>query len=92
MVGIAPDLLRPYLADGLNLMAFKLSKDADAYSGSVRLVSSGAARDPAAADRHRRAELADAVFSAADAEAWLGYLARGPYQDGFAAIMAAQPL
>ncbi len=34
---LGPDVLRPYLADGLNLLAFRLTKTAD--SGSIRPIS-----------------------------------------------------
>jgi hypothetical protein len=35
---LGPSVLRPYLADGLNLMAFKLTKGPNATSGSIRPV------------------------------------------------------
>jgi hypothetical protein len=35
---LGPDVLRPYLAEGLNLMAFKLQKGPDITSGSIRPV------------------------------------------------------
>src|SRR5262249_8700705 len=36
LTDLGPDVLRPYLADGLNLMAFKLTKGANATTGSIR--------------------------------------------------------
>jgi hypothetical protein len=38
ITGIGPEVLRPYLADGLNLLAFKLQKSPDLTSGSIRPV------------------------------------------------------
>jgi hypothetical protein len=38
VTALGPDVLRPYLKDGLNLMAFKLTKAADATTGSIRPV------------------------------------------------------
>ena len=38
VTGIGPDVLRPYLADGLNLIAFKLQKGPNITSGSIRPV------------------------------------------------------
>ena len=38
VTGIGPDVLGPYLADGLNLLAFKLQKSPDLTAGSIRPV------------------------------------------------------
>ena len=38
LTGVDAELLGPYLADGLNLLAFRLTKSADAQTGSIRPV------------------------------------------------------
>jgi len=38
VTSVGPEVLRPYLADGLNLIAFKLQKSPDVTAGSIRPV------------------------------------------------------